>query len=240
MYIAICEDNPADRAILAGFCSRYAQSHSTAVDAILFENTAALLADDRTMRMGAVILDIQMNGFAYGVEAARTLRQSGYQGGLVFVTVSTDYYAEGFEVGALHYLVKPVRYDDFEDAMDRVMEKQDQLEQYITVTSNRKQVDIPLRGILYAMAEGHKTILHTTAGAVPVNLPFTEVEALLSDSRFLKCYRSCIVNMEQVERVEEVDFQLKNGEKAPITQRRAPQIKAQYMHYMFGTKKNGV
>lgn len=237
MNIAICEDSQNDREILADFCARYAQHNKTVLDVLPFEETATLLADERTMHMNAIILDIKMREAASGVKAARALRQNGYSGALVFVTVSTDYYAEGFEVGALHYLIKPIRYEDFEEAMNRVAKKLDLLEQYITVTSNRKQIDIPLAHILFATADKHKTILHTTAGIVPINLSFTETEALLSDPRFLRCYRSCIVNMEQVARVEEHDFLLKSGDQAPITKRQSAQMKARYMHYIFETEQ---
>ena len=66
-----------------------------------------------------MFLDIYMDG-ALGVDAARILRGKGYLGALVFTTISREYYADGFDGEAVHYLLKPVNWDTFCGAMRRV------------------------------------------------------------------------------------------------------------------------
>lgn len=233
MNIAICEDNKKDREVLAAFCARYAKEHSVLLTLTQFDDTQALLSDSQVMDMTALLLDIKMENAPSGIDAARILRKMGYRGVLLFITVSKDFYAEGFEVGAQHYLIKPLSYEDFTIAMNRTAQVVGDFERYITVMSNRRQMKIPLRQILYAAVEKHKTILHTTAGVVPVNISLYEASKFLSSPPFLKCCRGCIVNMDMIIRVEEHDFLLKDGSKTPITKRTRTQIKEQYMQHIF-------
>ncbi|MFQ8582960.1 MAG: hypothetical protein ACLSA6_10740 [Holdemania massiliensis] len=44
-------------------------------------------------------------------------------GTLVFITTSTEHYADGFDVEAAHYLLKPVSWDAFCEAMRRVQNR---------------------------------------------------------------------------------------------------------------------
>ena len=55
-----------------------------------------------------LLLDIEM-GDMDGVTMAKKLRQENHAIQIIFITGYSDYIAEGYEVAALHYLMKPVR-----------------------------------------------------------------------------------------------------------------------------------
>ena len=69
------------------------------------------------------ILDIQM-GKMNGMELARKIRKMDAKAAILFLTGVKDYALEGYEVGAVRYLLKPVREDEFFRIMDEVAEKE--------------------------------------------------------------------------------------------------------------------
>ncbi|MPN25436.1 hypothetical protein SDC9_172845 [bioreactor metagenome] len=63
-------------------------------------------------------------------------------------------------------------------------------------------------------------------------------ENLLSDKRFIECFRGIVVNMDHIDRIENDDFILTNGEILPITKRKKSTIKDIYFEYFL--KKRGL
>ena len=106
MLAVICDDLAKDRDILLDFCARYAKNNHLPVAALSFENAGALLQSREARSADVIFMDIYMEG-ALGVDAARILRGKGFRGALVFTTTSREHYADGFDVEASHYLIKP-------------------------------------------------------------------------------------------------------------------------------------
>lgn len=69
-------------------------------------------SEGTTIQASAFFLDIQM-GQMNGIEVAKRLRESGYQGIIVFLTAFREYVFRGYEVRALNYLLKPVKENTF-------------------------------------------------------------------------------------------------------------------------------
>lgn len=236
MLAVICDDLAADRALLLELCARYARESRLPVATLAFENAGALLNSREARSADVMFLDIYMDG-ALGVDAARILRGKGYRGALVFVTSSREHYADGFAVEAAHYLLKPVRWDDFREAMRRV---QDRLHgqartgaRLVRVTVGRDEVDIDVAGIKYIEVYGHKTVLHTVKGEAVVSQSLTALEERLGGDPFLRCYRYFIVNMDFVKRLNEDGFLMKDGRELPLSRDGRAALKSRYLAYVF-------
>lgn len=94
-----------------------------------------------------------MSGIS-GVAAARTIRSKDRNAAIVFTTSSPDYYADGFAVGAVHYLLKPFNKSDIYEALDRCLRQVGQAERYIELTVNREVCRILLSDLLWAESRG--------------------------------------------------------------------------------------
>lgn len=101
MRIAICDDEESIRRQIREL-SLCADTGSSIAE---FATGDALLASPEHYDL--LFLDIQMPGID-GVEAARQLRARNSPGCIVFVTGVKEYVFDAFDVGALHYLLKPV------------------------------------------------------------------------------------------------------------------------------------
>lgn len=232
MLAVICDDLVADREILLDFCTRYARENHLPVATLEFENAGALLKNWEARSADVMFLDIYMDG-ALGVDAARILRGKGFRGALVFTTTSREHYADGFDVEAIHYLLKPICWEAFCEAMRRVHDRVNTAVRRVRVTTGRDELDIDLSGIRYIEVYGHKTVLHTIKGEVVVSQSLSALEGALGGDPFLRCYRCFIVNMDFVKRLNEDSFLMKDGREIPISRDGRAGLKSRYMSYVF-------
>ena len=101
MRIGICDDQKEIREILTDKVKKYYPAEDIAVYSSGEELLAARKLPD------ILFLDVQMPE-KDGMETARELRKRDRQMIIIFVTVTEDYVFQSFDVGAFHYLIKPL------------------------------------------------------------------------------------------------------------------------------------
>ena len=111
-----------------------------------------------------VFLDIQMDGIN-GIDTAKALRQKAEDTVLIFVTGVKEYVFDAFDVGAFHYLIKPLEEIKFSSVYDRALlevgkKKQHGMGQIFVKTRNRN-VTLDQSDILYIESRAKK--VDTTA-----------------------------------------------------------------------------
>ena len=92
MKIAICDDNSLDRELICDLLRVYFSEKPFTLEIAHFENGINLLHD-------IIFLDIYMDSLL-GIDVAKQLRDRDYRGEIVFVTASSDYAVDGYEVQA--------------------------------------------------------------------------------------------------------------------------------------------
>lgn len=103
----------------------------------------------------------------------------------------------------------------------------------MSVTSGRIQLEVDVSGILYIEVYGHKTVLHTVKGKIPVRQSLSSLESSLGGDPFIRCYRYFIVNMDYVQRINRDNFLMKDGREIPLSRDRSPLIRSRYLSYVF-------
>ena len=153
MRIAVIDDQPADRDYIAALVTRWAKDRDTAVTAVPFPSAEAFLfAYSENKDFDILHLDIEM-GAINGVELAKTVRAENDAVQMVFITGFPDFIAEGYEVSALHYLMKPVDRDKLFSVLDRAAANLEKAERRLRVTFERRTDYVPFSKILYLEAQ---------------------------------------------------------------------------------------
>ena len=102
-----------------------------------------------------LIFDIQMKNIN-GMELAKTLRKRGCDSEIIFVTGVPDYAIEGYEVGAIRYILKPVKPEVLKSLLDKVYEsRQKKADDYFVLGQGADLERIPFEKIVYIEARGH-------------------------------------------------------------------------------------
>ena len=142
--ITICDDEQKDRDFVAALSRRWAGQRGNTVELTEFSSAEQFLfCYGEQSDYDILLLDIEM-GQMDGVQLAKQLRQKNETIQIVFVTGYSDYISEGYEVAALHYLMKPVREEKFFSVLDRAADKLCKNERTLTLECAGEVVRVPL------------------------------------------------------------------------------------------------
>ena len=144
-----------------------------------------------------------------GVTLARQIRKSNKSVQIVFITGYSDYIAEGYDVEALHYLMKPLKEEKLYDVLDRAVSKIMQNEKHLVLNTFDEMIRIPLHEIIYIDVDRNYVTVHSNKDYT-VKKTLAEIEKEL-DERFFRIGRSAIVNLKYISRVTKTDVYLNNG-----------------------------
>lgn len=220
---AIVDDSDLDAEYVQNFLKSWAREREVGVQAERFSSAESFLfhyAEDKNWDI--LLLDIEM-GAMDGVSLAKRIRQENEAVQIVFITGFPDFMAEGYEVSALHYLMKPVVQEKLFSVLDRALSHLNGAEKRLCVTFDRETEFLPLRQILYIEAQKQYVVVHTAKGEYRMKAGLSETEAEL-DEYFFKCQRSFLVNLRHVQRIKNECVVLKDGTEVPISRGMAQKI----------------
>ncbi len=211
---AVCDDRPEDSRLVARLASRWARQAGAEAEIESFPSAEAFLFRyEEKKDFDVLLLDIEMTGMD-GVELARTVRRDNEAVQIVFITGYSDYIAEGYEVSALHYLMKPVNEEKFHQVLTRAVGRLARNEPFLTLELLGETVRVPLPEIRYLDVQQNYATVHAGRDYT-LKRSLSEFEAVL-DRRFFRVGRSCIVNLTCIRRVTRTEAELTTGERIPL------------------------
>lgn len=211
--VSICDDNEVDRAYLSGMVRKWAEKTGREVRISEYSSAEQFLFHFPEQGADLLLLDIEMGGMD-GVTLAKKLRAKKDALEIVFITGFSDYIAEGYEVSALHYLMKPVKEEKLFSVLNRAAEKIQKNERLLILETGGELVRLPVYRIRYADVQGNYVTVHAD-GDYTAKMTLTQLEKRLDD-RFYRVGRSAIVNLTQIARVTRTDIFLQDGTAIPL------------------------
>lgn len=160
-----------------------------------------------------LLLDIEMDDMD-GVTLAKKLRMSNDTIQIVFITGYSDYIAEGYDVMALHYLMKPVKEEKLFEVLDRAVDKLAKNEKTINLDAKGEMIRLPIYQIRYAEVFGNYVTIHTI-DKITVKMTLGELGKML-DERFYRVGRSVIINLTVIQKVTKDAIKLNDGTLIPV------------------------
>ena len=217
MKLVICDDNPADIDYITGLVAEWRRQTGPGVEILTFQSAEALLfAWEENRDMDILLLDIEM-GEISGMKLARHLRRAGAAMQIVFITGYMDYIAEGYDVEALHYLLKPVTGERLGQVLDRALERIRTREHMLWLTLQDGVVRLSVYEIRYLEVMRNYTTVHG-AEDYSVKRSLNDLEREL-DGGFYRIHRSFIVNLRFVKRITRTEVILKDGTALPLSRK---------------------
>lgn len=212
--IAICDDCDVDRQYILNMVTLWGERSGNIVHIDAFSSAENFLfhyAEESDYDI--LLLDIEM-GEMDGVTMAKKLRKENDTVQIVFITGYSDYILEGYEVAALHYLMKPVKTEKLCAVLDRAAQKLAKNEKVLNFEVAGEMIRVPIYQIRYADVFGNYVTIHASSD-VTVKMTLSELEKQL-DERFYRAGRSCIVNLSQISRVTKAEIKLSDGTAIPL------------------------
>lgn len=212
--IALCDDSAADRTYISGLVKKWSDHTQFPVQIAEFVSAENFLFhyDDKN-DYDILLLDIEM-GDMDGVTMAKKLRRKNDSIQIIFITGYSDYICEGYEVEALHYLIKPVKEEKLYTVLNRAVEKISKNEKILYLESNGEMHRIPIYQIRYASVNANYVTIHATED-ITLKMTLSELKKEMDD-RFYRVSRSDLVNLTCISRVTKKEVILNDKTAIPL------------------------
>ncbi|MDE7416012.1 MAG: LytTR family DNA-binding domain-containing protein [Lachnospiraceae bacterium] len=218
MYrIAVCDDERADALYISSFIKKWASDHAVMVHVEEFPSAEAFLfeyEEDRTFDILFLDIEMQEDGMN-GIELAAKIRERDHAIQIVFVTGYMDYIAEGYDVEALHYLLKPVTQERLGSVLERAVQRVEDREKELCLQTPEGIVRVPVNSIRYLEVQRNYVTIYAEE-PYTVKKTLGELEKELDES-FFRTGRSFIVNLQFVKKITKSQVFLKDGTQVPLS-----------------------
>lgn len=235
MRIAVCDDEREIREDIGQKIRHFLPE----AEVCLYESAERLLAEQGTPDI--LFLDIKMAGMS-GMELAERLRRRDRDVTIVFLTALEEYVYRAFDVGAFHYLLKPVDTVKFYGVLEKAVAERQRIresalmreehaEASLTIKNKARTEKVYLSEIVYLEVFNRKVTLHKMQGEIEFYGRLKELEQRLS-AEFVRCHRSYVVNLRYVRRYNGAEITLENGESVLMAKTKYAEFVRRYMDYI--------
>ncbi len=231
--IGICDDLISDIEKMQAHIERYAKETSFAAEVKAFSTNDEIIgAIENANEYDLLFVDIYMEALN-GVDLVRKIKKSGVQSRVIFFSTSKEHGVDAFSVNAIQYLIKPVNYEDFKNAMDIALIDKAHSEEYIKVFVGNEIITLKLNNIIYSETQRNYQYIYTADGnLIKTRMSCTKLcEMLAVNHKFAKLGASFIINLDYVTSISSDYVCLKEGKKISVPRDAFSPFKQRYIDF---------
>ena len=229
--IAVCDDDAAQREYLLSQVSAWAKKNRHLVEVKQYSGAKEFLFTySEEKDFDILLLDVEMPEIN-GIELAKTIRRENAAVQIVFITGFYEYFSDGFDVSALHYLIKPVDEEKLYPVLNRAVDNLSYRQRCVLLSTGEMDVKVQLADILYAEAENVYVVVHTREENFRVRMALGKFMEQL-DETFFKVHRSYVVNLKYIRKITRKDVTLANGDVVPLSRGTYNDVHAALIKYL--------
>ncbi len=232
MKIAVIEDVKPHRDLLVHYLEEWRRGQERAVTVETFGSGESFwFRYEEERDFDVLFLDISMPGMN-GMELARKVRERDRHMVIVFATAVSDYLEEGYEVEALHYLIKPLSREKIARCMEKALERRRQ-ERFVTLHAGEEILKVSEECINYVEARGRGCCIGRVRvpGELEVHESLSELESLLNPEEFMKCHRSYLCRIGNIRHIGRENMEFDDGTRIPVSRRLYSQVNQRFIAY---------
>ena len=225
--VALCDDSAKERQFFYNLCKFIREYKGIEILLKEYETGDSMLFDFENSRLrhsvDIVLLDINMPG-KNGIEVAEDLREMGFCGLIIFITVSQNHWKGAFDVKALNYITKGDEDVEkrflkvFMEAYHQVMNKRDETLLFSALGEKRK---IGIRSISHFEVSDHLVRVYYDDTYFEFIASLKKIkEQLFGSTDFYQINRNTIISVSHIRTVESGNVIMLNGAEIPIATRR--------------------
>ncbi|WP_208645459.1 LytR/AlgR family response regulator transcription factor [Mucilaginibacter endophyticus] len=219
-YVVV-DDEPLALEILDGYLKKIDQVHSV----FLFSNAGDALRHLQDHRSDVLLLDIEMPEMT-GIQFLKTLADPPVT---VFTTAYRNYAFEGYELGVIDFLLKPIPFKRFEQAISKIKEflslkaqydhaeelLSDKSTDFIFVKSGVQRIKLYFNEVTHIQGLKDYAIIYTSKEKILLKGSIKAMLDIFPPKRFVRVHKSFIVSINKITRLESNRIIL-SGHEIPI------------------------
>ena len=234
MKIAIIEDIQVHGDILAAYIKKWSKGKAINLEVKYFKSAEGFLFQwEEEQDFDVLFVDIQMAGMN-GMEMAKKIRDKDKEIIIIFTTGVTDYIGEGYEIEAMHYLIKPISEDKVNVCLDKAVQKRKQ-KNYVLVHTKDELLKISTDEIDYIEAMGHgcrlKLAEKNKKNIMEIRESISQMGNMLDHSEFIKCHRSYLCRIGGILRIDRTNIYFDDESSIPVSRRMYSEVNRAFVCY---------
>ena len=212
--IGIAEDDPSFQKTISEYIERYKKETNIDIQASFFQDGNELVFKYEPI-YDVLLLDIEMPKMN-GMDAAREIRKRDQRVLIIFITNMAQYAINGYEVGALDFVLKPIKYFSFSMKLEKALK---------SVSSDE---------IVYVEIRDHWLHIFTVDEEYQLLSTLKEFAAKLADYHFICCSSSFCINMKYVTDFQKDIITLNDKTELKVSRSKKKEVKQALLDYYKG------
>ena len=213
--IAICDDIAPDAQYFASIAAKWAKREEISLKIDTFPSAESFLFHyEENKDYDILLLDVEMKKIS-GIELAKRLRLTDCRMEIIFTTSHFELSGEGYEVDALHYLIKPVAEAKLMEVLSKAVQKLSVEPPTLIINCSGETVKLLETDILYIESLLHYIVVHTKNAEYKLKENLSTLEAKLSGD-FYRTHRSYLVSLKHIRRISRTAVWLDSGCELPL------------------------
>ncbi|BCN29423.1 LytR/AlgR family response regulator transcription factor [Anaeromicropila herbilytica] len=229
LQIAICDDEDIILEYITRLTNEIIKSENLSCNIHSYSSGEQLIEEN--VLFDVILLDIGMNHLN-GIEVAKKIRESS-DAVIIFITALKEYVFDAFDVGAFHFLIKPIEKNKFFEVFVKAVKQRGDSrtgEAFLIKAGSTFQKIEPTK-VYYAENHGRKIVLHMKDKQVETYGKMDEYELRLGEN-FYRCHRGYLVNLSEIYSYDRMNIVLKNGDHIYLSKQRYSDFVGTYMRYL--------
>lgn len=237
MRIAICDDEQTEIEILQNLILEVFDNTKPLEILTFTDGDSFIQTAGEVPAFDLVFLDIYLTEFSEmdGIQIGRQLKARFPETHIVFVTMSSDFAVQAFQIDALYYIVKPIQRRELEKVFKRFSRREPKT-YIIFETVGNEQIKLCKDDIAFLESSNNYTLIHTVEEQYRIKSPLYKQEQRLGED-FLKLGRGLVVNMKFIRHMKKDICILEDGREILLSRRTKTEIREKYREYLFNEAK---
>lgn len=229
--VGIVEDDKTCQEQLKEYLQLYGKEKKYDFHITMFEDGIDLVEDYHPC-WDIIFMDIRMK-YMNGMDSAREIRKYDQNVIIIFITTMAKFAIKGYEVDALDFILKPVKYTQFSIKMNKAInyiEKHKNKKNLLLPIEEKKEI-VSINEILFIEVKNHDLHFVTRNKIYVMRCSMREIEKELELYHFIRCNQCYLVNLKNVTAVQK-DIVLLGEYKLPISRSRKKQFLKELSDYI--------
>ena len=209
--IAICDDEQNQIEYISSVVSAWGKQNSCACDINIFNSAEAFLFEyEDNKAYDILLLDVEMKSIT-GIELAKRIRKDNNRSEIIFITSHFEFVGEGYEVDALHYLIKPIDENKLMQVLNKAADKLSLEPPFVVISCEGETIKLYESDILYVEAFLHYIVIHVKDKEYRIKESISAFEEKLSGD-FYRIHRSYLVSLKHITRISRTSVNIGKSE----------------------------
>ncbi len=209
--IAICDDEQNQIEYITSIVASWSAHEGHGCEIRTFASAEAFLFEyEEDKAYDILLLDVEMKNIN-GIELAKRIRKDNNRAEIIFITSHFEFVGEGYEVDALHYLIKPISAEKLTQVLTKAAEKISVEPPSVVISCEGETVKLYEADIRYVESFLHYIVIHTKDKEYKIRENISVFENRVSDD-FYRIHRSYLVSLKHITRISRTSVNIGNTE----------------------------